>query len=251
MKRVMLEGSIRVLMLAVWLGVAVVLTGCASRSEGAVLSHDFAEPLAGAKAATYEFNAGDGNLAIASLAGSAQTLASGTLQYLQGEAAPVRSLVSGDGLATLTLTSGQAPRRWLRFPWAACNGATEWRIQLNPVVVAQITAHSDGGNLTLDLARMAVTRVAADTGGGNIEVALPEQAASLGVTASTGAGNVVVRIPDGVAARIHATTGAGQVRLDPRFSPAGKDIYQSADYGTAANRVEVTARSGAGNVVIE
>ena len=143
-----------------------------------------------------------------------------------------------------------AGQPWFRFPWAACNGATEWQIHLNPTVSSDITAHSDGGNVKLDLAGMAITRVSADTGGGNMEVVLPDNAADLSVTAKSGAGNVVVHLPSGIAARIHATSGLGKVIVDSWFSKIDKNTYQSPDYDGAANKVEITASSGAGNVSV-
>jgi DUF4097 and DUF4098 domain-containing protein YvlB len=120
---------------------------------------------------------------------------------------------------------------------------------------------------------MAVTRVSADTGGGNMDVVLPDHAANLSVTAGTGGGNVtveigsdltgsntinansgagdvVVRIPSGVAARIHATTGLGKAIVDPQFSKIDNHTYQSSGFDSAAHKVEVTAQSGAGNMIV-
>jgi hypothetical protein len=242
-------------------------------SNKKVLTHNLSEPLVGATTALIDINVGDGNLTIDPLTGGEQVLASGTLQYLENQGLPTRTLVSGDGQATLTLRGGSAARPWFRFPWAACNGATEWQIHLNPTVSSDITTHSDGGNVKLNLAGMAVTRVSADTGGGNMDVVLPDNAANLSVTAksgagnvtveigsgttgsnivdaNSGAGNVVVRIPSGMAARIQATTGLGKAIIDPQFGQIDKNMYQSPDFDTAANKVEITAKSGAGNVIV-
>jgi predicted membrane protein len=118
---------------------------------------------------------------------------------------------------------------------------------------------------------MAVTRLSADSAGGNMVVVLPDNAANLSaaaktgggnvtvdvgrsttgsntVNANSGAGNVVVRVPSGIAARIHATSGLGKVITDPRFSKIDGHTYQSPDYDGAANKVEITVHSGAGNV---
>ena len=157
-----------------------------------VLTYNLSEPLNGATTAKVDINAGDGNLTIDRLTGGEQVLASGTLQYFENQGLPTRTLDSSNGQATLTLRGGGTRRPWFRFPWAACNGATEWQIHLNPTVSSDITAHSDGGNVKLNLAGMAVTRVSADTGGGNMDVVLPDNAANLSVTAKTGAGNVTV-----------------------------------------------------------
>jgi predicted membrane protein len=137
------------------------------------------------------------------------------------------------------------------LPWETCNEANEWRVHLNPAVSSDITAHSGGGNVKLDLTGMSVTRVAADTGGGNVEVVLPDNASCENVTAGTGAGNVVVHVPSGIAARVHATTGLGKVIVGSRFSQVDRNTYQSPDYDRAANKVEITLKSGAGNVSVE
>jgi predicted membrane protein len=125
----------------------------------------------------------------------------------------------------------------------------------------------------LNLAGMAVTRVSAETGGGNMDVVLPDNAADLRVTAKagagnvtvelgagisgsavlnagSGAGNVAVRIPSGVAARIHATSGLGKAIVDPRFGKIDRATYQSPDFDSAADKVEITVHSGAGNVSV-
>jgi hypothetical protein len=238
-----------------------------------LLSDNFSEPLNGAMSAKVDINVGDGNLTIDRLISGEQVLASGTLQYLENQSLPSRTLVSSNAQATLTLKGGRAGRPWFHFPWAACNGATEWQIHLNPTVLSDITAHSDGGNIKLNLAGIAITHISADTGGGNIDVALPDNAANLSVAArtgggnltveigrgttgsniinaSSGAGNVVVHVPSGLAARIHATTGLGKAIIDQWFSKTDNNNYQSPDYDGAVNKVEITISSGAGNVSI-
>ncbi len=215
-----------------------------------VLTQNLAEPLGNATAAKVAIDNGDGNLVIDGLIGGEQLLASGTLQYLEKQGLPTRTLNMSNSQATLQLKASAGGQPWFRFPWRTCNGATEWQIHLNPKVQFDLTAHSDGGNVRLDLAGMAVTRVAADTAGGNMDVVLPEDAANLSVAAKSGAGNVVVYIPGSVAARIHATTGLGKAIIDPKFSKIDKNTYQSSDFDSAANRVEITIHSGAGNVSV-
>jgi hypothetical protein len=216
-----------------------------------VLTQNLAEPLGNATAAKVTIDNGDGNLVIDGLTNGEPLLASGTLQYLEKQGLPIRTLNTSNGQATLQLKASGGGQPWFRFPWHTCNGATEWQIHLNPKVQFDLTAHSDGGNVRLDLAGMAVTHVAADTGGGNMDVVLPKDAPNLSVTAKSGAGNVVVHIPGNVAARIHATTGLGKTIVDPKFNKIDKNTYQSSDFNSAANRVEITIHSGAGNVSVD
>jgi hypothetical protein len=239
-----------------------------------VLTDNLSVPLCGATTAKVDINAGSGNLTIDAITSDEQVLANGTLQYLEKGGVPTRSVDTRDGHAILTLKANGIGRPSFRFPWSACNGATEWQVHLHPNVQSDLTAHSDGGNIKLSLVGMAVTCVSADTGGGNMDVILPDHAADLHVTAKTGAGNVsvelgsrltgsnvvnassgagnvVVRPPAGLAARIHAASGLGKVIVDPQFSKIDANTYQSPDYDNAADKVEITVKSGAGNVSVD
>ena len=238
------------------------------------LTHNLSEPLNGTKRATVAINTDSGNLTIDRLSGDEQLLASGALEDFEQQGVPTETLRASNGQATLTLSGGGSGRPWFRLPWAACVGAYEWQIHLNPTVSSEITAHSGGGNVKLDLAGIAVTRLSADTGGGNMDLILPDHAANLNVTAHTGggnvtvalgsgatgsntidansgAGNVVVHLPSAIAARIHATSGLGKVSVDARFNQIDDHTYQSPDYDGAADRVEITVHSGAGNVSVD
>ena len=269
------------------------VTGCpTSRNVPGrnVLTDHVSEPLNGVTSAEFDINAGDGNLTIDGLTGGEELLIGGALEYLEKQGQPARTLTS---FRPVTITCPPPARscswiarpipcvpptitarqRWVRLPWAACNGATEWQIHLNPDVSSDITAHTNGGNVELNLAGLAVTHVAADTGGGNVHVVLPDAVADLTVTAKTGAGNVsveigselvgsatvkadtgagsvVVYVPSGLAARIDATASLGKVIVDPQFSKIAGDTYQSSGFDSAVNRAEITLSSGAGNVTV-
>jgi hypothetical protein len=212
---------------------------------------DLLEPLNGVNTAKVDISSDSGNLTIGKLANDVPLLASGALQYDENQQPPTPTLNARNGLATLTLTGRGSGRSWLRLPWEACNAANEWQIHLNPTVASDITAHSGGGNVKLDLTGMAVTHVSADTGGGNMDVVLPDKVSGILVKASSGAGNVVVHVPGGVAAKVHATSGLGKVSVDPRFNRVDRNSYESPDYEHAAHRVELTLNTGAGNVSVE
>ena len=77
-----------------------------------VFTDTFSEPLNGATTARIEINAGDGNLTIDPFIGGEPLLAGGTLQYLEKQGAPTRTLVSRDGQAALTLKGDGARQRY-------------------------------------------------------------------------------------------------------------------------------------------
>jgi hypothetical protein len=238
-----------------------------------VLTQNISQPLNKAKGAKIDINCGTGHLTVDKLNADDQALAKGTLQYLQNQGLPNQSINTSDGQATFTLKAGDIKSSGVRFPWAACGGAYEWQIQLNPTVPLDISVQSRGGNVKLNLTGMRITSLSADIGGGNLDVVLPDNAANLTatvktgggninlevgngttgnntITANSGAGNVVVRLPNGIAAKVYATTGLGKVSVDPRFVKIDKNTYQSVDYDTAPIRFDITARSGAGNMSV-
>ncbi len=220
------------------------LEGCAFLApSGPVLTYDLAEPLDGAKAAKFDLYTGSGNLTIDSLTGGEPLLAGGTLQYIESLGIVNRTLESFNGQSSLALKWGENS--------GPCNGSIEWLIHLNPTVTSDITANSGGGNVKLNLAAMSLTRLSTETGGGNMDVVLPDSITTLIVTAKSGAGNVTVSVPSGIAARIHATTSLGKIIMAPQFSQVDKETYQSSDYDSAANKVELTLSSGAGNVEVK
>ena len=238
-----------------------------------VLTEKFSEPLNGARAATIKVDTRHGNLFVDRLAGDDRLLAAGTLEYVAKRGLPTRLLTSSDHATRLAIEGAGGSRAVLRLPWQACNAATEWNIHLSPNVPLEIDAISGGGHIKLDLEGMRVTRVSAESGGGNMEVCMPENAANLDVAATTGGGNVTVEIgrgttggntvkaesgagnvdvlvPGGIAARIQAVSGMGRVIVPPGFDMIAEHTYQSADYDGARDRIDISAKSGLGNVSV-
>lgn len=215
-----------------------------------VSTHNLSTPLNSANTASFEINSGTGNLVIDSLSRSDRLLASGELEYLEKQEPPSWTVEEKDGKVLTRLKASGGRKNGLRMPWASCNGETNWQIHLNPAVSSDITAHSGGGNVRLDLTGMDISRISADTGGGNMDVILPDNAVIQSVTVKSGAGNVTIRLPAGLTARIHAATGLGKVIVDPRFVQIDKNTYQSPDDTGGTNKVEILANSGAGNVSV-
>lgn len=252
-------------------GAVVGFTFLGKKAQGDLLTQKLSEPLDGATSAKVTIDPSDGNLTIDKNTGSEQMLASGTLQYFEKIGVPISSVTANNGITTwIVKTNNGQP--WLQLPWAACNGATEWLIHLNPSVTYDLSALTGGGNVKIDLTGLTVTRVAAETGGGNMEVILPDNAANLTVAAKTGAGKVTidvgdsltgintisassgageltVLVPNGVEARIKVTQG--NVIVGAAFNKIDDTTYETPGYQTATDKVEITVSSGAGKVNIK
>lgn len=212
---------------------------------------NLSEPVGNLTSAEIKIDPGDGNLVVDGLTRNDQELASGTLEYLEKIGLPTWSVDSKKSSPTFMVEAARKGQTWLRLPWAACNGATNWQIHLNRQIPSSVLAHSDGGNIALDLTGMPVTNVSAATGGGNIEVVLPDPAEKLIVTAKSGAGNVTVQVPGDAAFKLQGSTGLGKMILSPRLSKVDKDCYQTLDYEQAVRKIDLTLSSGAGNIIVE
>jgi hypothetical protein len=260
-----------ILVLLVGAGIGFVYSK--NNQESKILINNLSVPLNGATAAKIDLNAGSGNLMIDRLSNYENLLASGALQYTENLGVPARTLTTNNGQTTLTLTKSNGAQTGFHLPWTACADDTEWQIHLNPTVPSYVVAYNGGGNVKLDLSGMTITQVMADSGGGNVDLVLPETITNLNVTAKTGAGNVsielgnamtgsntinaksgagnvTIKVSNGIVARIHTSVGMGKVVVDTQFNKIDDNTYQSVDYESAANKVEITATSGAGNVTV-
>jgi predicted membrane protein len=65
-----------------------------------------------------------------------------------------------------------------------------------------------------------------------------------------GVGNTTISIPAGVAVRLALSTGLGSIDVPDSYRQAGNG-YVSPDFDTAANRVDLTVSSRAGDITIK
>ena len=88
------------------------------------------------------------------------------------------------------------------------------------------------------------------TGVSETRVRLPRAAGATSVRAEPGVASVTLEVPTGVAARIRSRMALGSSRIDETRFPRVGDIYQSIDYATAANRVDIDIQGGIGSVQV-
>jgi hypothetical protein len=252
------------------IGICIGLTLLFFKSTGELLTKPLSEPLSDTRTAEFIIDQGDGNLTIDSFINSDHLLATGSLQYFENSGAPVSSMSINQGLSTYTLTAS-TEQTWQRLPWAPCNGATEWEIHLNPLVTFDISTHTGGGNVKLDLTGLNITHLEAETGAGNMEIILPDQSVNLKVTAKTGAGKVsilvgndligrnsinansgagemTIIVPAGVAARVDVMKG--EVNVSAPFIMMDDTSYETPEFAGSTDKLEIVVGSGMGKVNI-
>ncbi len=195
-------------------------------------------PLEGAASAYVKLDHGAGRLTLRSGAGSGE-IVNGTF----GNGLSYKSHVEGGRMEVKLRTSQQA---WAWWP----GESLDWDIRLNRDIPLSLKIDSGASASILDLSDLKVTDVDIDTGASSTERTLPANAGNTHVDIDTGASSLKVNIPSGVAASIRVKSGIASVNVNPRFSRLDGGLYQSTDYSTAANRVDMTIDAGVGSIEV-
>ncbi len=197
-------------------------------------------PLDGATRAEVEIKHGAGELRVASGA-TGDVLVDGAF----GGGLRSRTVRRGD-LLDVEMEMRVEPVAF--FNWAP--GGYDWDVRLNSAVPLVLKCETGASKSELDLHDLNVTELKLETGASATEVTLPAAAGYTRVKVQAGAARVDVRVPGGVAARIKANGALATINVDQTRFPGSGNAYQSPDYESAANKVEIEIETGVGAVSV-
>lgn len=129
-------------------------------------------------------------------------------------------------------------------------GMLDWSLGVNRSVPLEVEMRGGASENMLDLTETQVKRLDLRTGASSTEVLLPRNAGQTQVFIRAGAASVDLRVPPGVAGRFRMRRGLTGLRVDETRFPRFGDVYQSPDFGTAANKVDAVIDSGVGSIEI-
>lgn len=135
------------------------------------------------------------------------------------------------------------------FPFFGGRG-TAWDLQLNQDVPLKMHVETGASRSELNLHDLQVTDLQLSTGASRTELILPAAAGDSTVRVELGAASLDMRVPKGVAARIRSEHGLAAIEVDTLRFPFANGMYESADYGTAQNKVDILIQAGAGRVAV-
>ena len=124
----------------------------------------------------------------------------------------------------------------------------EWNFGLSPEIPLQLRLYTGASESRLDLERLKVSYLRIETGASSTTATLPAQAGSTQVEVKSGAASVNLRVPNGVAARIRVESGLSGSHIDTNRFPNMGGFYESPDYATAANKMDISMETGVGSV---
>ena len=132
------------------------------------------------------------------------------------------------------------------LPWL--DRRSHWDIGLPADVPLDLRLEAGASRVTLDLYDLRLSNLQLQTGASETRVRLPRAAGVTTVKAETGAASLTIEVPAGVAARIRSRMAIGSTQIDEARFPRVGDLYQSIDYATAENRVDLDIQGGVGSV---
>lgn len=147
----------------------------------------------------------------------------------------------------------RVPRQgiWFFAPWQWWRGGgLAWSFGLNPEVPIALRLETGAGEANIDLTELQVTELRLQTGASSTRLALPAQAGHTEARIEGGAASISVRVPTGVAARIETSGGLASFSVDRDRFPRQGGVYQSPDYDTAENKIDLRVDLGAGSISI-
>jgi hypothetical protein len=137
------------------------------------------------------------------------------------------------------------------FPWNWMTGrGFEWDFAFAKDIPLALIFEIGAVDAHLDLSENMVKDLALKTGASSTNLKLPSSAGMTRLKIESGAASVKVQIPEGVAARVESQSGLASISVDQNRFPKQNGYYQSADYETAENKVEIRIETGLGSVEI-
>jgi len=171
-------------------------------------------------------------------------LVEGTVRL--GKSEEVRDSLSQEGGVATYVLSAES-NSWDAFP-GGWDQTRVWELGLSPGASLSLNADMAVGDSELDLTGLTMEDLNAEMGMGRVKLVLPSTG-QFAVSVTQGLGVVEIVIPKGMAVRIETDTAMAGRRM-PDDLVKNEEVYLSADYATAADRVEIEAAVAVGMLIV-
>ena len=128
--------------------------------------------------------------------------------------------------------------------------ALDWSVGLNRSIPLTLRLQSGASDNQINLVDLRVTELRIEVGASSTRVTMPSRAGQTKAILKSGAAAMKVGIPEGVAAKINVQSGLSSITINSKRFPQIGNYYQSTDYDTAQNRVDISVETGVGSVEI-
>jgi len=138
---------------------------------------------------------------------------------------------------------------FMDFPFFGSHSQLDWDVALNAEIPIALTLSLGANKSVLDLHELNITDLKLETGASDTRLTLPARG-RVRADLDLGAASLEVAIPGSLSARIRASLGAADMQIDESRFPRNGSYYQSPDYDSAADSVDITIDAGAASIKI-
>lgn len=135
---------------------------------------------------------------------------------------------------------------FIDFPFFGPHSQLDWDVALNPSIPTALELHLGANKSTMDLRDLKITDLTLKSGASETTLTLPATG-RLNADFEIGAASLTLIVPDGVAIRVRASLGAGDLNVDRTRFPAN----ESADFASAPNAIDINIKGGACSVKVK
>ena len=153
-------------------------------------------------------------------------------------------------------------------------GAGDAKLSLTDLHLTSLTIEGGAGSLTIELPQDSVMTVSISAGGGDISVETPDDTSKLtlqgievrggvgsisvelpdhgnfNVDIAMGGGSIELTVPDELPAHVKVDKGLAHVEVDEPFVEGSDGRWETPNYQSAAEKVDINVGTGVGNVSI-
>jgi hypothetical protein len=140
-------------------------------------------------------------------------------------------------------------RDFMDIPFFGSHAQLDWDVALNAEIPIALTLSLGANKSVLDLHDLNITDLKLETGASDTRLTLPARG-RVRADLDLGAASLEVAIPGSLSARIRASLGAADMQIDESRFPRNGSYYQSPDYDSAADSVDITIDAGAASIKI-
>ncbi len=243
--------SLAVLAFLAILGVAIWMTvnGTTLTAPAvAVANQDASVPLNGATSGQVTIQFGAGALTVGALPVGGPDLVQATASLPGSMRLTQQSAVRGNLVEATINTTGNGSG-WPFRAFDRSNNLT-MNAHLAPQIPLDLTAEVGAGQADFTLTDLQVSQFTLNNGAGQATIHFPNSAGQTTADIHSGAGQIILDVPAGVGAYIHGNNGLVNFQVSDRYQKVA-DGYQTSDFASATNRVDVTLHVGIGEVDVQ
>lgn len=135
-------------------------------------------------------------------------------------------------------------------PWGP-DHAFNWDIDLAPNIPLELNLETGANDVIADLTGLKVEILKLSSGASSNQITLPAEAGYTHVKVDSGVTSVRLTIPTLVAGRIQYSGGLSSLQIDKQRFLQHDNVYESVDYSTAANKVDISIDTGIASIIID